>query len=39
MTHTVVLEVVLLVLLAEAKACGMHTTPSINSAKPSACPA
>ncbi len=35
----VVLEGVLSVLLAGAKACGMHATNSINAAKLSACPA
>ena len=39
MRHTGAPEVVLLVLLAEAKACGMHAIPSIHAAKPSPCPA
>ena len=39
MRHMEVPEGVLSVLLAGAKACGMHVIPSINAAKPSACPA
>jgi len=36
MRHTAVPEEVLSVLSAEAKAYGMHATPSIDAAKPSA---